>query len=178
MNNWKTIIEVLLFVSSKPLSIKKIVNITGKKTDEVRKIINNLQEDYRINNRPFFIQEISGGFSFATRPEFSTWVNKLYNSDRKISLSVPSVETLAIIAYNQPITRLEIETIRGVDSSSVLTNLLKNGFIRIRGRKKTPGNPFLYRVTEKFLLHFGLKSVSDLPPLEELEIEDGKNEAT
>ncbi len=91
---------------------------------------------------------------------------------------MPSVETLAIIAYNQPITRLEIETIRGVDSSSVLTSLLKNGFIRIRGRKKTPGNPFLYKVTEKFLLHFGLKSVSDLPPLEELEIEDGKNEAT
>ena len=137
-----------------------------------------MQENYRINNRPFFIQEVSGGFSFVTKPEYSIWINKLYNSDKKISLSLPSIETLAIIAYNQPVTRLEIEAIRGVDCSSVLTNLLKNGFIRIRGRKKTPGNPFLYRVTAKFLLHFGLKSVLDLPPLEELEIEDGKNETT
>ncbi len=112
---------------------------------------------------------------FATKPEYSTWVKKLYNSDKKISLSRPSIETLAIIAYNQPITRLEIEKIRGVDCSSVLSNLLKNGFIRIRGRKKTPGNPFLFRVTDKFLLHFGLRSMSDLPPLAELEIENGKN---
>lgn len=170
--------EVLLFVSNKPLSVKKIVNITGKEAEEVRKIIKNLQENYRLNNRPFFIQEVSGGFSFATKPEYSFWVKKLYSIDKKISLSRPSIETLAIIAYNQPITRLDIEKIRGVDCSSVLSSLLKNGFIRIRGRKKIPGNPFLYRVTEKFLLHFGLKSVSDLPPLEELEIEDGENEAT
>ena len=137
-----------------------------------------MQENYRINDRPFFIQEVSGGFLFVTKPEYSTWINKLYSSEKKIYLSIPSIETLAIIAYNQPVTRLEIEAIRGVDCSSVLANLLKNGFIRIRGRKKTPGNPFLYRVTGKFLLHFGLKNVSDLPPLEELEIEDGKNETT
>jgi len=137
-----------------------------------------LQEEYRLNNRPFFIQEVSGGFSFATKPEYTTWIKRLYNNNKKISLSRASIETLAIIAYNQPATRLKIEKIRGVDSSSVLSNLLKNGFIRISGREKLPGNPFLYRVTEKFLFHFGLKSLSDLPPLGELEMGNEENETT
>jgi len=137
-----------------------------------------LQEEYRLNNRPFFIQEVSGGFSFATTPEYSIWIKKLYNNNKKIYLSRASIETLAIIAYNQPITRLKIEKIRGVDSSSVLSNLLKNGFIRIRGREKLPGSPFLYKVTDRFLLHFGLKSLSDLPPLGELEMDNMKNETT
>jgi segregation and condensation protein B len=155
-----------------------MVNITCREAEEIKKAIKSLQEEYQLNNRPFFIQEVSGGFSFATKPEYFTWIKKLYNNDKKYVLSRASIETLAIIAYNQPVTRMEIEKIRGVDCSSVLLNLLKNGFIKVKGRKKIPGNPFLYRVTEKFLLHFGLKSVSDLPPLEELEMQNEKNEIT
>lgn len=134
-----------------------------------------MQDEYHKFDKPFFIQEVSGGFSFATKPEYAPWIRKMYNSEKKFPLSKASIETLVIIAYNQPITRLEIEAIRGVDCSSVLLNLLKNGFIKVRGRKKVPGNPLLYRVTEKFLLHFGLKNISDLPPLEELENRNGEN---
>jgi len=168
----------LLFAAHKPLSIKKIATITGRKAGEIRNIIKNLQEEYRSAHRPFFIQEISGGFSFATKPEYSIWIAKLFGNDKKFVLSKASLETLAIIAYNQPITRLEIEKTRGVDCSSVLLNLIKNNFIKIKGRKKVPGSPFLYRVTENFLLHFGLKDIRDLPPLEELEIPNEKNETT
>ena len=170
--------EVLLFIANKPLSAKKIVEITEKSPREIKQLIKRLQDEYRLHNRPFFIQEISGGFSIAIRPEYSLWINKLFYNEKQYILSKASIETLAIIAYNQPITRLEIEKVRGVDSSSVLLNLLKNNFIKIKGRKKAPGNPFQYRVTEKFLLHFGLKDISDLPPLEELEIHNEKNEVT
>ncbi len=173
LNKWKTITEVLLFVSKKPLTINKIADILGISNEEVKIIINNLQEDYLADNKPFFIQEISGGFAFATKPEYSQWIKKLYGSDRKLTLSKASIETLAIIAYNQPITRMEIEKIRGVDCSSVLLRLFKDNFIQIKGRRKVPGNPFLYRITEKFLFHFGLNSLKDLPPLEELEIKNG-----
>lgn len=166
-------------MANKPLSLRKITNITGLNAKEVKYIIKNLQEYYLLDHHSFFIQEVSGGFSFATKPEYATWIKKLYdNNEKKHILSKASIETLAIIAYNQPITRMEIEKIRGVDCSSVLLNLLKNGFIKIKGRKKAPGNPFLYRVTEKFLLHFGLRSVSDLPPLEELEIQNEENKIT
>jgi len=102
----------------------------------------------------------------------------MYNNEKKYLLSKASIETLAIIAYNQPIIRTEIEKIRGVNCSSILLNLLKNDFIKVCGRKKVPGNPLLYRVTGRFLLHFGLKNMSDLPPFEELGFHDGENEVT
>jgi segregation and condensation protein B len=178
VNKWHKIIEILLFVANKPLSVKKLAEITEKSTEEIKQLIERLQDEYRLDNRPFFIQEVSGGFSIATKPEYSQWVKKLFHSERKHALSKASIETLAIIAYNQPITRLEIEKIRGVDCSTVLLNLLKNSLIKIKGRKKAPGNPFQYRVTEKFLLRFGLRDMTDLPPLEELEIQNEKNEIT
>ena len=176
MNEWEKIIEVLLFVSNKPLSIKRIKSITGKENREIKTIINNLQLEYQQHDRPFFIQEVAKGFSFATKPDYAAWIKRIYNNDKKYVLSKASIETLAIIAYNQPITRMEIEKIRGVGCSSILINLLRNDFIKISGRKKVPGNPLLYRVTEKFLLHFGLKSISDLPPISELGFHDDENE--
>jgi segregation and condensation protein B len=178
MNNWKSIVEVMLFISHKPLSIKEIKDITGKEKKEIKEIIEDLQSEYKQNDRPFFIQEVAKGFSFATKPEYSEWIKKIYNNEKRYVLSKAAIETLAIIAYNQPITRMEIEKIRGVNCSSLLLNLLKNNFIRISGKKKVPGNPLLYRVTEKFLLHFGLKSITDLPALDQLGFSDEKSQIT
>ncbi len=174
-NKLKTIVEVLIFVSNKPLSINKIANIIEKNREEVNDIIHDLQTEYLSDNKPFFIQEVSGGFTFATKPEYSPWIKKLFGDDKNNTLSKAAIETLAIIAYNQPITRMEIEKMRGVDSSSVLLKLLKDNYVTIKGRKKIPGNPFLYRVTEKFLLHFGLNSIKDLPPLDELGLSNEKD---
>jgi len=165
-------------LSNKPIPIKKIKEITGKESKEIKLIIDELKGEYLENDRPFFIQEVARGFSFATKPDYSQWVKKLYNNEKKYILSKASIETLAIIAYNQPVTRMEIEKIRGVNSSSILLNMLKHDFIKICGRKKMPGNPLLYRVTEKFLLHFGLKSISDLPPIEQLGIGDDESKIT
>ncbi len=167
-----------MFVSNRPLSIKKIKSITGKESKEIKAIIENLQLEYQQYDRPFFIQEIAKGFSFATKPDYAEWINKMYNNEKKYVLSKASIETLAIIAYNQPITRIEIEKIRGVNCSSILLNLLKNDFIEVNGRKKVPGNPLLYRVTGNFLLHFGLSSMSDLPPIKELGFYDEENKIT
>jgi len=169
---------VLLFLSNKPLSIKKIKSITGKEIKDIKAIIKNLQSEYQEHNRPFFIQEVAKGFSFATKPDYAEWIKKMYNNEKKYVLSKSSIETLAIIAYNQPITRLEIEKIRGVNCSSILLNLLKNNFIKVSGRKKVPGNPLLYRVTERFLLHFGLKNITDLPPIDQLGFDDEENQIT
>jgi segregation and condensation protein B len=168
----------MLFIANKPLSIKEIKNITGKEKKEIKKVIESLQSEYQLNDRPFFIQEVAKGFSFATKPEYAEWIKKMYNNDKKYMLSKASIETLAIIAYNQPITRMGIEKIRGVNCSSLLLNLLKNNFIKICGRKKVPGNPLLYRVTEKFLLHFGLKNISDLPPIDQLGFSNEKSQIT
>ena len=165
-----------MFVSNKPLSIPEIKKITGRESKEIKTIINKLRICYQQDNRPFFIQEVARGYSFATKSEYIYWIEKMYNHDKKYSLSKASIETLAIIAYNQPITRMEIEKIRGVSCSSILVNMLRHDFIKVSGRKKVPGNPLLYKVTTKFLLHFGLKNLSDLPPIEELGFDDEESE--
>ena len=152
--------------------------IIGKSSVEIRKLIEALQYEYQLHNRPFFIQEVAAGYSFATKPEYASWIKKMDNNEKKTALSKASIETLAIVAYNQPITRIEIEKIRGVDSTSILLNLLKNDFIKVSGRKKVPGNPLLYCVTAKFLLHFGLKSMADLPPIDELGFQDEQDKIT
>lgn len=105
-----------------------------------------------------------------TKPQYSIWVKKVLKNRKKYNISKAALETIAIIAYNQPITRLEIEKVRGVDCSSVLFNLLKHKFIKICGRKKVAGNPLIYKVTDNFLVHFGLKKLTDLPKLTEIGI--------
>lgn len=170
---------MLLFVSNQPLSLKKMKDITGKSPKEIRGLIDLIQDEYKKNDRSFFIQEVAEGFSFATKPEFSPWIKKLYNNDKKVKLTKASIEVLAIVAYNQPVTRMDIEKIRGVDCTNILLNLLKISFIKVSGRKKVPGNPLLYQVTENFLIHFGLKNLSDLPPINELGLQQndyGKTE--
>jgi len=160
-----------LFVSNDPLTVKKIKEITGLEKNRIKKIINELISNYKGDNRPFKIYEIAGGYKLGTKPGYSRWVKKISENIKKHQISKAALETLAIIAYNQPVTRLEIEKIRGVNCSGVLFNLLKHKFIKISGRKKVPGNPILYKVTDAFLIHFGLKRISDLPKISEIGID-------
>jgi len=159
-----------LFVSNDPLTVKKIKEITGLEKNRIKNIINELISNYKGDNRPFKIYEIAGGYKLGTKPGYSIWIRKILENIKKHQISKAALETLAIIAYNQPITRLEIEKIRGVNCSGVLFNLLKHKFIRISGRKKVPGNPLIYKITDTFLIHFGLKKLSDLPKLTEIGI--------
>ena len=136
----------------------------------INQLIYELVKDYENPNQPLRIYEIAGGFKLGTKSKYSTWVKKMTEIKKKVQISRASLETLAIIAYNQPITRLEIEKFRGVGCSGVIYNLLKHRFIRIAGRKKAPGNPLEYKITSNFLMHFGLKDISELPKLKEVGI--------
>jgi segregation and condensation protein B len=131
-------------------------------------MILSLKEEYDSQARGFQIVEVAGGFQIATRPQFAPYILKLNRHKRKNPLSIPALETLAIIAYKQPITRAEIEAIRGVDSSGVLHNLLELGLIKIAGRKEVVGHPPLYGTTEEFLKVFGLRQLADLPSIREI----------
>ncbi len=169
-SKWKNIIECLLLVSDNPLTVKKIKEITGLEKKIINLLIKKLISDYQDSSRPFKIYEIAGGYKLGTKSRYSLWVKKISDNRKKYHISKAAIETLAIIAYNQPITRLEIEKIRGVNCSGVLFNILKHKFIKISGRKKVPGNPLIYKVTDTFLIHFGLKKLSDLPKLTEIGI--------
>ncbi|MDP3804885.1 MAG: SMC-Scp complex subunit ScpB [Candidatus Omnitrophota bacterium] len=163
----KKIIEALLFVSDKPISIDALKDVI-KEIDpaDVRAIIEELNGEYGASGRSFNIKEIAGGFQMLTDPVYSKWIAALYKrpSDR---LTGPSLETMAIIAYKQPITRSDIEVIRGVNVDGVLRTLEERGLIRTRGRLDAPGRPILYGTTTEFLQHFGLKSIEELPRLKE-----------
>jgi len=159
-----------LLIYNNPLTLDKIKEITRLEKKRSRSIINELISKYDHDDRPFKIYEIAGGYKLGTKPQYSVWVEKILENKRKHQISKAALETMAIIAYNQPITRLEIEKIRGVSCSGVLFNLLKHKFVKISGRKKAPGNPLLYKVTDYFLMHFGLKNLSELPKLSEIGI--------
>jgi len=160
----------LLLVYNNPLTLEKIKEITSLEKRRSKLIINELIARYDNDDTAFKIYEIAGGYKLGTKPQYSVWVEKILENKKKHQISIAALETLAIIAYNQPVTRLEIEKIRGVSCSGVLFNLLKHKFIRISGRKKAPGNPLLYKVTDFFLMHFGLKEINDLPKLREMGI--------
>ncbi|MBU0534431.1 MAG: SMC-Scp complex subunit ScpB [Candidatus Omnitrophica bacterium] len=169
MNNpkVKTIIEALVFCSSsvlKPERIKEIVKVPGK---EIAQAIEELNQDYEKSERSFRIRKIAGGYQFYALSEFSSYLKELVKT-KPIVLSSPSLETLAMIAYRQPITRLEIENMRGVDSTGVIRNLLEKNLVKIVGKKDVIGKPLLYGTTLFFLKHFGLNSVSELPKIEQL----------
>ena len=164
----KLIIEALLFVSDKPITLGQMKDaLDTSDTSLIKEAIKELKQEYE-QNHSFRIREVAGGYQLVTDPEYAPWLRKLFQSGRKERLSRPALETLAIIAYKQPITRAEIEGIRGVDVDGVIKTLLEKGLIRIAGRKKTVGRPILYATTRKFLEYFGLNSLDELPPLEEL----------
>lgn len=168
----KPIVEALIFVAEEPLSVGAITLILedqGVTKKEVEESVNLLIETYN-NNEHAGIQliEVAGGYHFRTKPMMANWIQKL-NVPKPIRLSQPAMETLAIVAYRQPIVRSEIEEIRGVDSGGVLKTLLERELIKIVGRRDEPGNPLVYGTTKDFLDLFSLKSLSELPPLKSYE---------
>jgi len=161
----KQVIEALLFVSEKPLTMEDLrLALDGMDDAEIEKCINELRGDYESTGRSFTIGELAGGYQIITNPEFAPWINKLFKREES-RLSGPSLETLAIVAYKQPLTRGEIEKIRGVSVEGVLKTLLDKNLIKVRGRKDSPGRPITYGTTDEFLKRFGLKGLEHLPKL-------------
>jgi len=134
---------------------------------DLREIMSELKEEYDTLNRSFAIREVANGFQFYTKTEYSPWIKK-FKKIRPARLSPATLETMAIIAYKQPITRAEIEDVRGVDAGGILRALLEKGLIKIIGKKDVPGKPLIYSTTPKFLTMFGLKALKDLPTLEDI----------
>lgn len=163
----KGIIETLLFVSEKPLTIERVVEVINKAVgrDVIRSLFNELIMEYR--GCALQIREVAEGYQLCTRSEYSEWIKDFLKIERRSKLSRASLETLAIIAYKQPITRMEVEDIRKVEISGILKGLLEKRLIRIMGRKKVLGRPMMYGTTREFLEYFGLKELSDLPQREE-----------
>jgi len=161
----KRIIEALLFVSEKPLTVEEIKRVLdGMEEEKIKESIDELRRDYEKQDRSFIIRELAGGYQIITKCEFAPWISKLFKKDES-KLSNPSLETLAIIAYRQPLTRSEIEKIRGVNVEGVLKTLLDKCLIKVKGRKDAPGRPIAYGTTEEFLKRFGLGGLEQLPKL-------------
>lgn len=168
----KPIVEAILFAAHEPVSIRKLCEIV-ENTDakQIRETIESLRQDYDSQNRAFQVEEIAGGFQILTRPEYSDWVAKLWKKSGDNKLSQAALETLAIIAYKQPITRADIEAVRGVQSGHLIRTLIEKKLVRIIGREEVLGRPLLYGTTKNFLEHFGLKSIQDLPKTRELDVQ-------
>jgi len=169
-NNYKSIVEAMLFASDSPLSLYKISSILKDvRPAEVRSIIDELNREYRERNQGFGIREIASGYQMYTLPEYTFWVNQIFDHRKKQRLTQAALETLAIVALKQPLIRSEVEHIRGVNCEGVLHTLLERNLITVVGRERKAGRPLLYGTTKEFLSYFGLKSLEDLPRVEELE---------
>ena len=165
----KPIVESLLFASDGPVTLPRLAEvIEGAERSEIAAAVQELQAEYDSAGRGFRIAEVAGGYQMQTARENADWVKKLYR-DRPARMGRATLETLAIIAYKQPMTRAEIEAIRGVDVDGVVATLLDRRLIRIVARKDVPGRPFLYGTTPEFLQLFNLKDLSHLPTLKEME---------
>ncbi len=161
------IVETLLFIADRPVKISRLVDVIENTTaKEVREAISKLQDDYTVRGSAVQIIEIGGGFQMCTKPEYGRWVRRLYNEKMTTRLSNAALETLAIIAYKQPITRAEMEAIRGVDVAGPLEKLLDRALVRVVGRKDTMGHPMVYGTTDEFLRMFGLNKITELPDLQ------------
>ena len=162
------IIESLLFASPDPLSQSILNQVFDKPIPFLNEAVKRLNEFYLKNKKPYFIDNIAGGYQLVTKPEFDIWIRRLIGKSNKLILSAAALDTLAIIAYKQPIGRYDIEAIRGVDSSGVIKTLLSRNLIMIKGRGDGPGRPLLYSTTKLFLEKFGLNRLSDMPKLKEV----------
>jgi segregation and condensation protein B len=168
-NRLKDVLEALVFISVEPLSLDRIKEVlTDRSEEEILRALEELGADYVRDGRGLRLQQVGGGYVLATRPEHDAWVRRLLQIERKTKLSHAAVETLSVIAYHQPATQPEIQAIRGVDSSYTLKTLLEKKLVKISGRKKAPGNPLLYRTTDRFLAYFGLNDLGELPSVEEV----------
>ncbi len=165
---YKELIEAILFVEVEPVSYKKLSDMLKISVKEIRKYINELAEEYETREAGIHIVEIGNGIKMTTNPKYAEFLKEFYKSRKKVKFSKAALETLAIIAYKQPITKAEIEDIRGVSSDFVVRDLLEKRLVRITGRKDVPGKPMQYGTTKEFLLIFGLKNINDLPTLKEI----------
>jgi segregation and condensation protein B len=164
----KAVVEALIFASPDPMTPKMLFKLLAEEPKEdVLAAIEALKADYE--NRPGLqMVEVAGGYQIVTRPDLHEWVRRLFHERSSSKLTVQGLETLAVIAYKQPITALEITEIRGVNTSGVLSTLLERHLIKIVGRKNVVGRPFLYATTKEFLIRFGLKDLHDLPKIEDM----------
>ena len=180
--NLNKIVEALLFASREPVDSKKIAKIIRKvskreeadeelcsvKYTEIDEVIEKLNKGYDRKKSPYLIQERSTGWRIYTRIDYASYIRELFPDQKPTRLSAPALETLAIVAYRQPITKAAIEAVRGVNVDGVLQSLIERGLVSIAGRSDLPGKPFLYETSSNFLEHFGIKNVEDLPNSAEL----------
>lgn len=173
-NELKFVIEALLFASERPLTVEQIKQAFDEKLSDqdVSESLQALKADYETQGRGFRLFEIAGGYQLVTDPRFGSYLKKFYQEREKKRLSQASLETLSVIAYRQPVTRADIEFIRGVNVDGAIKTLLEKGLVKIVGRKEVPGRPMLYGTTKEFLDHFGLSAVKDLPSLAEYSLKD------
>lgn len=166
----RQVLEALLLAAGEPVSAQKLAGVLGEdaRPTEVRELLAALEAEYAEAGRGFRIEEVAGGFQLRTLPELAPWLQRL-RPQPPLRLSRAALETLAIIAYKQPLTRAELEHVRGVDVGAVVTSLIERKLVRIAGHREVPGRPMLYATTRRFLEVFGLGSLSDLPTLREIE---------
>ncbi len=168
MEDTIAIIEALIFASETPLTVAKIAEIFPElKTDQIAGFVEELVREYDRRQGGIFVREVAGGFRFQTASRTAPWIGKL-RAAKPLSLSPSAMETLAIVAYRQPVVKADIDRIRGVDAGGALKGLLEKKLVRIVGRKDVPGKPIIYGTTRKFLEVFNLKSLADLPTLSEM----------
>jgi len=168
----ETVVEAVLFASDEPLNAKRLSNIVETGVSQVRKDVANLNEKYKENNHSFRIEEIAGGYQMMTLADYNSWLKKLFRNRSDTRLSPAALETLAIVAYKQPIIRADIEAIRGVAVGEMLRSLMYKGLVKIVGRAEVIGRPMLYGTTRRFLEVFGLNTLKDLPESEDLKKPD------
>ena len=164
----ETVVEAVLFASDEPLSEARLANIVETTVKQVRECIKDLNDKYQANNNAFRIEQIAGGYQMLTLGPYNYWLKKLLRARSDSKLSPAALESLAIIAYKQPVMRADIEAIRGVASGEVIRTLCYKGLVKIIGRAEVLGRPMLYGTTKKFLEVFGLNALKDLPTIEEL----------
>src|SRR5581483_3581918 len=167
MNELRSALEAILFVSNEPVSVDALTEALGATAEEVNAQLGELKKFLDESAGGFTLEQTAGGWRFATRPEHEAVLKKYFAKKGEGRLSMAALETLAIVAYRQPITAPEISDIRGVNSTGVIRTLLERHLIRVGGHKAVVGSPFLYRTTREFLIHFGLNDIRDLPRLEE-----------
>jgi len=169
MDNLKAVVEALVFVSEVPLSLSKIMEIIGdSEREKIEGVVSDLIREYDEREGGISLIEVAGGYQFRTKERCAPWIRRL-KAVRPKALSQAALETIAVIAYRQPVIKSEIEKVRGVDVSGILRGLMEKNLVRIVGRRDVPGRPIIYGTTKKFLEVFGLKELSDLPTLKELE---------
>lgn len=169
MQELKKAIEAIIFYARKPVSIRKLsANLTEVNIDNIRQAVIEIQKDFS-EHHGFSLNQIAGGYLFLTNEKYAEWIKKVEGKPSAVKLSSAALETMAIIAFKQPVTRAEIEAIRGVGCSQVINGLIEKKLVTIKGRKNDElGSPLLYGTTNEFLQHFGLNSIKDLPSPDEL----------